>query len=156
VRAARAEPIQAVELRLDYTFNQGNYDVLAPSPLSVYTHDLQFGLSRRLGVSRRSSLGFSLGPSVIDAPTGVSYRVAAGGFVDLGIGRTWDLRAAYRRGVRFVQGFARAFYLDTVYVTAYGFAGSRRNCTGGLVLHGRPGFGCRLSADSASAPSVCR
>ena len=97
-------------VRAGYRYRAG--DLGAAATGSATSHGIEFGMdhSRVLSASRRADLGFGLGVSTIDAPTdrfgaearGRFYQVLADATLRYQFGRSWQARAAYRRGLEFV------------------------------------------------------
>jgi hypothetical protein len=94
-------------------------------------HDLVSGLgfTRTLSATRRSSFGFNIGPTLSQIQVPVAgrwesqpghFRVVGDGYYEREIGRTWSARAAYRRGLSYVEAFAGPVYVDSANVGATG------------------------------------
>jgi hypothetical protein len=89
--------------------------------------------SRVLSASRRADLGFGLGVSTIDAPTdrlgaedrGRFYQVLADATIRYQFGRSWQARAAYRRGLEFVAELNEPVFVGG-FTTSVGGLLSRR------------------------------
>jgi hypothetical protein len=122
---------RGVDLRLGYTYRQAHYSAL----LQTTEHDLEIGIdyARALSPTRRLTFGFNLGPTVAEVPfdasrpqgAGNHYRVTGDVFVDREIGRSWAARAAYRRGLSYIEALAGPVYTDSASVEAAGFVNRR-------------------------------
>jgi hypothetical protein len=107
-----------VGLRLGYKFRKAEYSSLQ-HPVEN-TVDVGLDYTRRLSATRSMVFGFNLGPTVIDGPvpgyqsTSASrqYRLVGEAFVSHDLGRTWNGRATFRRGVGFVQGLPQPVFSD--------------------------------------------
>jgi hypothetical protein len=125
-------------LRLGYTYRQARYAAL----FRTAEHDLEIGFdySRPLSSTRRLTIGFSLGPSLVSTGatqvTGLSasgqsqlggdrYRVRGDVSLDYQIGRSWSARAEYHRGLSYVAGLAGPVYTDSASVETTGFLNRR-------------------------------
>jgi hypothetical protein len=142
-------------LRLGYHFRRaraGPYYGNRP----VDGHDIDAGVdyTKALSISRKTTFGFNIGPSVYrsfpagstEAPQDLQYQthylVNANAYLNRQIGRSWNARLTYVRGVEYVQGFADPFLSDTVTAGVGGFVDqrSRFNASSGYT-RGNVGFG---------------
>jgi hypothetical protein len=118
-------------MRLGYTYRQARYSAL----LRTVEHDVEIGIDyrRALSPSRRSTIGFSLGPTLIQMPfeasqsqgAGRQFRLTGDAFLERQMGRSWSARAAYHRGLSYVEVLAGPVYTDSASVEATGFANRR-------------------------------
>jgi hypothetical protein len=120
---------RSVGLRLGYTYRQSQYSPL----LKTGEQDLEIGFdfSRPLSATRKWTMGFSLGPTLITQPATVGgapqdqYRVLADVSFDHQIGRTWSARAAYHRGLSYIETLAGPVYTESTSVETSGFVNRR-------------------------------
>jgi hypothetical protein len=120
-RAVRLTVRQSVtryaNLRLGYGYRIGEYGIVGDGGNGgdAAVHDIDLGLeySKPLSLTRRTALSFGSGSSVIgrqgdDGTTGEPRQLRLNGDATLTheIGRTWQARMSYRRGISFVEGFA--------------------------------------------------
>lgn len=107
--------------RVNFSHRDGEFtrgDVRTPVKLD----DLEFVLDREWARSptRRTTFTFSLGPSRVDYAGRELYRAFGGAGVRHPLGRSWDLRANYRRGVNFLESTARPMLSDSAVVSVSG------------------------------------
>jgi hypothetical protein len=120
-----------LKLRLGYTYRRTQY---GPS-IRPIEHDFDFGIDymRPLSATRRATMGFSVGPTMVTGPlapgtlseTRNHYRMIGDAFVGRQMGRTWHARAAYHRGLAYLAGLAAPVYNDGANVETGGFLNSR-------------------------------
>jgi hypothetical protein len=152
-------------LRLGYAFREGQYG-LTPTTPTTRVHDIDVGVdyARALSVTRRTSIDFSTGSSVVTVPAidpagdgrevnEVQLRLV--GTVGLlhEMGRSWRLRVAYNRGVGFAEAFAEPVFADGFNASLHGFFNRRTDfSTNGGFSFGdvglRPDSGISRSGDS--------
>jgi hypothetical protein len=133
---------RALSVRLGYTFHQGDLGISALDVGRTRSHDFDFGFDRTLGQAGRSSFGLGLGPSIIDASQQRYYQASGSAYLAHAIGRSWSLRADYRRGLQFVEGFARPFFVDSASISTRGLIGPRVELQGsGGYSSGQLGLG---------------
>src|SRR5262249_18341707 len=65
-----------------------------------------------LSLTRRTTLTFSVGPSMIEQNNSRQYRVVGDAAISHEMGRTWAARATYHRGVGMVAGLNSAVFSD--------------------------------------------
>lgn len=121
-------------LRLGYGYRRGDYGAsqLARTP-EGHTIDAGVDYSRALSFSRRTTLSFATGSTVLrtqdqSAPDARTDLFATG-HVTLGhqMGRTWTASLSYARQVRFVYGFDEPILSDAVLAALGGYLGYRTN-----------------------------
>jgi hypothetical protein len=120
-----------VKLRLGHRFRHGQYSGL---PRSV-EQNLEIGIdyARPLSRTRRTTLTFNLGPTIAEGPatSGPSpevrrqYTVIADVAVNHQVGRTWNLRGTYRRGMGYFEGLQTPSFTGAYAATAGGFLNRR-------------------------------
>lgn len=130
---------------LGYHYRRGTYGLYV-GHRPIEGHDVDGGVDyqRQLSFSRRTTFGFSTGSSIYRsfAPPGTSavvpvtdwqyqthYMVTGNAHLNRQIGRSWNARLDYRRGLQFVQGFPDPFFSDTVSASAGGYLGTRSMLT---------------------------
>jgi hypothetical protein len=130
-------------LRLGYVYREGQYGYVLAAPATA-VHDIDLGVDyrRALSFTRRTSLEFSTGSSLVTVPVAgtesnqLQYRI--GGDVGLSheIGRTWRARLAYSRGIGFAEAFAEPIFSNAVNLSITGFFTRRIdfNAYGGLAI----------------------
>jgi hypothetical protein len=132
-------------LVLGYSYQDGVYGATVIDTVPVRLHNLDAGVdyNHALGRTRRTTIGFTTGSSVIDGGDRGSQRQITGSArLNREIGRTWHASALYRRGVGFVDGFAQPMFADSV-ATSLGGTISRRLdlVLAANYLKGEMGFG---------------
>ena len=82
---------------------------------SARVDDVELGLDRSWARSptRRTDFSLTLGPSAIEQRGRRAYRVFGGATLSHPFGRSWSLRALYRRGVTFLDGVSAPFLSDS-------------------------------------------
>jgi hypothetical protein len=139
-----------VGFRLGYKFRKAEYSSVQ-QPVE-HTVDIGFDYTRPLSATRKLAVGFTLGPTLIDGPIeglisdssfSRQYRVVGEAFVSRDIGRTWNGRASYRRGVGFVQGLPQPVFSDAFTLQTTGLLSRRTDLdltaalsSGGAALTG--------------------
>jgi len=110
-----------------YAYRRGDYGNLFISRRPIQSHDLDVGVDydRALDRRRRTTFGFSTGASVVVTPQADRGYVLGSAFLNHSLGRTWNVRLDYRRGVQFVEGFDRIFFTDAVRLNTEGYLGRR-------------------------------
>ena len=80
------------------------------------TDDIDIGLdyNRPLSFSRRTTLSFSSGSSLIPQDGTRRYRVTGEASLQHQIGRTWAAGLEYRRALRFIEAFPKPFFSDAI------------------------------------------
>jgi len=75
----------------------------------VRVNDIDAGVdfSRPLTVSKRTTLSFATGSSIVPDAQGMAYRVTGNAALNRAFGRTWNLRVGVNRAVRLVEGFTQ-------------------------------------------------
>jgi len=124
-----------VNLRVGYTYRNTQVSRL----LRPIEHDLDIGVdyTRPLSRTRRSQIGFSIGPTMVDgaiAPTDPEaatrhYRLIGDAFFERQMSRTWRARASYRRGIAYIEGLSGPVFNDGASVETGGFLNHRMDLT---------------------------
>ena len=91
--------------KVSYTHRSGEYEA-AGLFRPVRTDDFEVSLERNLARSptRRTIVSIGAGPSLVERDGERLVRPTAGASLTHTFGRSWDVRAAYRRGVTFLDG----------------------------------------------------
>lgn len=130
-------------LRVGYVYREGQYGLIGTRP-GTALHDIDAGVDyrRALSLTRRTTLDFNVGSTIINAPlqgsesAALQYRVVGNAGLNREIGRTWRATVGYNRGVGFVEGFGQPVFSDTLNASLNGFF-SRRvdfSAIGGLSV----------------------
>jgi len=121
-----------VGVRLGYGYREGTLGglfIAGPSSElgSIRSHDIDAGVdfNRALGRTRRTTVGFTTGTSVLNTPVQNLYRLLASGYLSHQFGRSGTLRVDYQRGLQLVEGLNVPLFTDAVTVTARAMAGPR-------------------------------
>jgi hypothetical protein len=129
------------KMRVRYTYRHAEYS----RRLRPTEHDVDIGVdySKPLSATRRTSLGFSLGPRMVDTvgpglglAGGQIYRMVGDAYVNHPISRTWDAQASYRRGMNFLEGLPAPVFSDGITVTSSGFLNRRTDLLFGAAYAG--------------------
>jgi hypothetical protein len=142
-----------VRMRLGYGYRSAQYTVV----LTPTEHDIDVGLdyTHPLSPTRRATVGFTLGPRLLNVPTSTTsaganligpahaqYRMTGDGSFTYGINRTWNVQAAYRRGLSFIGGLAQPVFTDGVTASTTGFLDRRTALMfAAAYSHGQEEFG---------------
>lgn len=124
-------------LRIGYVYRQGHYN-FARANSSVGVHDIDLGVdyARALSLTRRTTLDFGTGSTIVTIPvidaavdpssiTQLQFRVVGNVGLTREMGRSWKLRAGYYRGVGFAEVFAQPVFSDAINVSLNGFLSRR-------------------------------
>jgi hypothetical protein len=121
---------RGVGLRLGYTFRQGEY---SGTPSSTENNlDIGFNYSKPLSPTRKTTLAFSVGPTIATAPltAGTSdlrrqHRVIADASTTYEMGRTFRLHGNYHRGFGYIEGLQGPVFTSAYAAGAAGFLSRR-------------------------------
>ena len=133
---------RAAALRVGYGYGTGQFGQQAGTAPLV-THDLDLGIdySRALAFSRRTTISFGSGSTLVPSAQGLGYYVNADASLNRQIGRTWKASLLYHRGVQMTEGIAEPLYVDTAIVRLGGFVTRRFSFTvNGAYSSGRIGI----------------
>jgi hypothetical protein len=110
----------------------------ANQPIVGHDADVGVDYSRALSFSRKTTYGFSTGSSIFRSfsPVGAvitttdwqyktHFTLIGNAYLNREIGRSWNVRLEYRRGLQFVQSFPDPLFSDSVTATARGYLGER-------------------------------
>lgn len=134
---------RSTALRLGYTYRSANYALTSLEVLPVAGHNIDLGLSynRALGRTRRTTVSFNTGSSVLSTTTRKYYRAVGSASLGRQFRRTWTLVIDYQRGFQFVEGFAAPFFMDSVTFGTGGHWGRRVEFRGTAAYsNGQPGL----------------
>jgi hypothetical protein len=108
----------------------------------LHTIDAGVDFSRPLGPTRRTTVGFTTGSTIVQDRTYESHiRMIGHARLNREIGRTWHVTGAYRRAAGFVDGFPQPFFADSVAIDIGGHAARRVDLSmGGGFSMGDMGF----------------
>jgi hypothetical protein len=95
---------RSLALRTGYTYRIARSGLTVGDPVRV--NDINAGVEFSRPLSKRSSLSFGTGSSLVPQDGQLSYRITGDALVTRQIGRTWNTRFGFIRGVRLVEGFA--------------------------------------------------
>lgn len=100
---------------------------LPNGPETTRRQDLDAGIdySRPLSFSRRTTVTFSSGSSIIPRPEQTYYRVTGEATLNHEIGQTWTAGLVARRGWQFIEGFPAPFFSDSASAGIRGHLGRR-------------------------------
>lgn len=109
-----------------YGYRVGRTRVMDLAPTSQ-THDLDIGVdyARALSFSRRTTLSFSSGSSIVSLGDQRTFGVLGLASLTHQIGRTWTTSAQYRRGLDYIDGFSRPLFSDSISGYIDGMLGRR-------------------------------
>jgi hypothetical protein len=114
-------------MRAGYIYRRGQYGPVGRG-YSTTLHDLDAGVDyhRALSLTRRTTLDFGTGSTIVNMPTGsgaaeLQYRLTGDVGLTHEMGRTWRARLAYTRGVGFSEAFLQPVFADAVNASLTGF-----------------------------------
>jgi hypothetical protein len=129
-------------LRFGYTFGTGRYGLDGTSRLDTHDIDLSLDYRRPLTRSRRTTVGFSSGSALVNAPPERRWTVVATGNLRHELGAGWFIQGDFGRNLQLVEGFGNPFFVNTASASLGGFMGRRVELlTTGGYSWGRMGFG---------------
>lgn len=101
-------------LRVGYAYGAGQFGDRAGATPFV-SHDLDLGIdySRALAFSRRTTVSFGSGSTLVPSAVGLGYFVNADASLNREVGRTWKASLGYHRGIQLNEGFVQPLYVDT-------------------------------------------
>ena len=115
--AVRGNVSRDLGFRLGYGFQDGHFGELPAIQTVAEVHNLDVGLdyNRALSFSRRTTLAFGSGSSIVQSHDRVRHFVLNGqASLTHEIRRTWTASLAYVRGTQFVHGFNDVVISDGV------------------------------------------
>ena len=122
-------------LRLGYGYSEGRTATLA-SDDAIRNHTIDAGVdfSRSLSFSRRTTLTFGTGSSVIVENDRSHYQVIGNARLNREIRRTWHAALAYDRNVGFLETFSEPVFSDSASVSVGGLINRRTQFHAGTAL----------------------
>ena len=142
-------------LRIGYFYREGRY-AASSSGRTTPIHDIDVGVDygRALSLTRRTTVDFSSGSSIVtlpqsatgDAANQLTYRLTLDAGLTHEMGRTWRARVAYSRGFGFAEAFSEPAFSDSVSGSVTGFLARRVDFSAsGRVANGEVGLGASQS-----------
>jgi hypothetical protein len=105
-------------VRVGYRYQLTHYTDAAGVRMPVRGDNIDigvdYGLSRGLQLSRRTTLTFGFGTGAFNNGRDSRFRLVGNANLAQHISRRWELGAAYSRGMNFVDGFAAPIFSDSV------------------------------------------
>jgi hypothetical protein len=116
-----------------YRYQTGRLGYGVNTTASEHGVDLSLSHGRRLSADRRLSIGATLGTSMTEAPELVAAgdpdarlgRITGGATLGYDLGRSWQARATFRRGVEFLAGLSEPVSTRGVTAALTGFVTPR-------------------------------
>jgi hypothetical protein len=99
------------------------------SHLRTYDIDIGLNYGRPISFSRRTTLKFSSGSSLIPQDGKTYYRITGNASLTHEMARTWTASLRYDRSTQFVEGFPQPFYSDAIAANVGGSPSRRVNLT---------------------------
>jgi hypothetical protein len=131
-------------LRLGYVYRKADYGFVDDINRATIVHDIDVGVDYRrpLSLTRRTTLNFAVGSSIVSLPytatgtTELQYRLVADVNLSHQMGRTWSTTITYNRGVGFAEAFAEPAFSNAVTGSISGFFNRRTdfNANGGFSI----------------------
>jgi hypothetical protein len=101
-----------VGVRIGYSYGDAHFP--GPTPHFVtQTFDGGLDYTKAFGPTHGTTIGASFGTSAYEQQNVRSYHAIGDASLNHQIGRTWAARAAYHRGVGFLQGFNTPYFADS-------------------------------------------
>lgn len=132
---------RGASLRLGYGYRQ--FGVASPNG-QTGVHDINVGVNyqRALSFSRRTTLHFDSGSSMVARQGRTFIRLTGVADLEHEIGRTWTARAAFQRGVRMIDGFAEPAFSNSISAQVGGLVARRIDVSGNVAyVKGLTGIG---------------
>jgi hypothetical protein len=106
-------------IRLGYEHQQTTFATLGPRTV---THNLDVGVeyNKPLSLTRRTTLGISTGSAIVEQTGMRLYRALGDASLNHEMGRTWNARVNYHRGVGVIQGLASPIFADSATASVQG------------------------------------
>jgi hypothetical protein len=120
-----------------YIFRDGDNEInSARTPTRLHDVDFGYELGMRHSPTRRTTISFSGGPSLVSYQGRDSVRAFGGVTLTHPFARDWNLRAFYRRGVTFLDGTNQPFLSDSFSAGVSGLVTRRLDVslTAGAIL----------------------
>ncbi len=128
-------------LRLGYGYQVGGYGLQATQQLNAHDIDLSLDYRRPLTRSRRTTVGFGSGSSLVTAQPQRQWRIVGVANLRHELGAGWFIQGDFARNVQLVEGFTAPFFVNTVTGSLGGFMGRRVELlTSGAYSRGDVGF----------------
>jgi hypothetical protein len=129
-------------LRIGYGYQLGHYGLDARQRLESHDIDLSLDYRRPLTQSRRTTIGFSTGSSLVTAQQRRQWEIVGVANLRHELGAGWFIQGDLARDVRLVEGFTDPFFVNSVTANLGGFLGRRIEVlTSGGYSRGAVGFG---------------
>ena len=140
-------------LRIGYGYQLGRYALNTRQRLETHDIDLSLDYRRPLTRSRRTTVGFSTGSSLVTAQQRRQWEFVGVANLRRELGSGWFIQSDVAREVRLVEGFMEPFLANSVTANVGGFLSRRLELlTSGAYSRGTVGFGSdRYTAAQGSA-----
>ncbi len=132
---------RSASLRLGYGYRQFT---LAGTDERTGVHDINVGINyqKALSFSRRTTLQFNTGSSVMNRRNRTFVRLTGSADLEHEIGRTWTALVAFRRGLRFIDGFTEPALSNSVSAQVGGLVTRRLDVSANIAyVKGLSGVG---------------
>jgi hypothetical protein len=113
--------------RLGYRMVDTTYDKVTGSMLKMHDLDAGFEFQRPLPFSRRSSIKFDTGSSILQDRTRRVFRVLGGVSVSYPLARWWEARVSFSRPVQMLEGMPAPLVSTAATAAVAGSIGRRHN-----------------------------
>jgi hypothetical protein len=129
---------RGLDLRIGYHARSRQPGTADAAAVPMLSHDLDAGLAftRGLSLTRRMSLMFTSGSSIVATDSGRQYVLTGSAALNHEIGRTWNATLTFDRGLDFPDALPQPVIADSVSIGVGGFWGRRFNlrmrATGGI------------------------
>lgn len=113
-------------LRLGYAYMRGQYGPTSDMK-AIQSHDLDLGIDyrRAITLSRKTTIAFGSGSTMVQTSLGQAYRVTGTATLRTELPQGWIAQVEYNRGLQLVEGFANPFFADIVTPSLGGYLGRR-------------------------------
>ncbi|HEX4348693.1 MAG TPA: hypothetical protein VHZ73_14045, partial [Vicinamibacterales bacterium] len=137
-------------LRLGYTEHVLRSVDNAGNRVVTHLHDMNVGFdfNKRLGLTRKTTMGFSTGTSAVDQGQGTTFQGTGSAWLRRDLGQTWGAQATFTRGIGLRAGFTQPDLSNAVSVTLGGlvarrldFRSSAAYTKGAIGLTSQNGYG---------------
>lgn len=117
-----------IGLRLGYAYGVAVANA-APATATIRNQDIDIGLNygRSFSPSKRTSLSFSSGSSIISMGEGAQWRLTGSARLTRRLAPRWSSAVLYDRGLQVPEGATHPFFSDTVAANVSGYFSRRAN-----------------------------
>jgi hypothetical protein len=113
-----------VAVRLGYAYGVAHTGTTAP-PIQNQDIDVGLNYGRAFTPSKRTSISFSSGSSIISSGDGPHFRVTGSARLNRRLAPRWSANVSYDRGLQVPDGASRPFFSDSIAASVSGYFSRR-------------------------------